>query len=94
MSLRMAVNTTSSRRGDHGELLSVGVARAFADSGVDQALAEAFMRTVSTQGGGLVRASVDRRDRATLSMLESVGFTRDSSPDRLPPLTDLWAHTS
>jgi hypothetical protein len=27
-------------------------------------------------------------------MLQSVGFTHDSSPDRLLPLTELWAHTS
>ena len=84
----------SSRRGDHGELLSVGVAGAFADSGADAALAEAFIRTVSARGGGLVRASVDPGDLATINMLQSVGFARDSSPDRLLPLTDLWAHTS
>ncbi len=83
-----------SGRGDHGELLSVGVARAFADSGADKTLTEAFMRTIAGQGGHLVRASVDRRDLATIEMLQSVGFTVDSSPDRLLPLTDLWAHTS
>jgi len=52
------------------------------------------MRTIAGQGGHLVRASVDRRDLATIEMLQSVGFTVDSSPDRLFPLTDLWAHTS
>ncbi len=83
-----------SGRGDHGELLSVGVARAFADSGADVALAEALMRTVAGQGGRLVRASVDPGDLATIEMLQSVGFTHDSSPDRLLPLTELWAHTS
>jgi ribosomal protein S18 acetylase RimI-like enzyme len=83
-----------SGRGDYGELVSIGVARAFADSGADEALAEAFMRTVAAQGGHLVRASVDPRDLATIEMLQSVGFTHDSSPDRLAPLTDLWAHTN
>jgi glycosyltransferase involved in cell wall biosynthesis len=81
-------------RGDHGELLSVGVAHAFADSGADETLVGAFMRTVAGQGGRLVRAGVDPRDLATIEMLQSVGFTRDSSPDRLLPPTDLWAHTS
>ena len=80
--------------GDHGELLSVGVVEAFADSGAHQALAEAFIRAVAARGGGRVRASVDPGDLATINMLRSVGFTNGSSPDRLPPLTDLWAHIS
>jgi len=80
--------------GDHGELLSVVVVDAFADSGAHQALAEAFIRAVAARGGGRVRASVDPGDLATINMLRSVGFTSDSSPDRLPPLTDLWAHIS
>jgi hypothetical protein len=57
-------------------------------------LAKAFMRTVAGRGSRLVRASVDPGDLATIEMLQSVGFTLDSSPDRSLPLTDLWAHTS
>ena len=31
---------------------------------------------------------------AIFTVVRSNGFTRDSSPDRFPPLTELWAHTN
>ncbi len=84
----------SSLRGDHGELVSLGIADAFAGSGAAEALVKAFMRTVAARGGVDVRARVDPRDLATIGILQSVGFGCDSPPERLLPVTDLWAHTS
>ncbi len=84
----------SSPHDDHAELFSVGVAGAFEDSGADEALAKAFLRTVAAQGSGLVRASVDPRDLATINMLQSLGFVSDSSADHRITVTDLWVQTS
>ena len=84
----------SSPPDDHAELLSVGVADSFRDSGADEALAKAFLRSVTTQGGKRVRAIADLSDVDTIDMLESLGFVGDSSTSQQIPYTDLWAQTS
>ena len=79
---------------DHAELLSVGVADAFKDSGADGALTKAFLRSVAAHGGKRVRAIADPRDLHMIEMLESVGFIGDSSTNHRVPLTNLWAQIS
>ena len=84
----------SSTSDDHGELLSVCVADAFKGFGAGEALAKAFLQSVSALGGGRVRAIADRRDLELIDMLESLGFVGDSSANRDTPFTELWAQTS
>ena len=59
-------------RGDHADLVSVGIADVFGTTRADEALVEALLRTVATQGVDRVRAIVDQRDPDTIAMLESI----------------------
>jgi ribosomal protein S18 acetylase RimI-like enzyme len=80
--------------GHHADLVSVGVSDAFGGVRADEALVEAFLRTVATQGGDMVRAIVDPRDPDSIAMLEAVGFAGDPSTDPQSRVADLWAQTS
>jgi glycosyltransferase involved in cell wall biosynthesis len=79
--------------GDHAELLSIGVADPFVDTGADKALAKAFLTSPAALGLP-VGAIVDSRDRRTIDVLESAGFDADSSRNQPGRLTDLWAQRS
>ena len=79
--------------GDHAELLSIGVADPFVDTGADKALAKAFLTSPAAVGRP-VGAIVDSRDRRTIDVLESAGFHAVSSRNQPGRLTELWAQRS
>lgn len=80
--------------GGHGELTSVGIAAGFADTAADRALVHDFMQAVAAGGGTSIRARVDPNDRATVDLLESLGFSSEAEHRSTNATTELWAHMS
>jgi glycosyltransferase involved in cell wall biosynthesis len=82
------------RTGEHTDLLSIGVADAFASTDAAHELVSAFMQSVETRGGGPVRAVARVGDHGAIDALEAAGFGRDHSTGRRAPVIELWAQTS
>ena len=80
--------------GHHGELLSVATASAFADSGADEALARAFLRSVAARDSRPVRAIVTSQDTRMIEVLKSAGFAGDPPSNQRTAPTIMWAQPS